>query len=90
MGLTMEQQKAVASQMARRYRQASKKKKGQIIEEYMGLSGCTRHHAAWLLRCWGTTVGEPARMGGRSRSWSASAADAGTRAGSTMRRPLRP
>ena len=56
MGLTMEQQKAVASQMATRYRQASKKKKGQIIEEYMGLSGCTRHHAAWLLRCWGTTV----------------------------------
>ena len=57
MGLTMEQQKAVASQMAKRYRQASKKKKkGQIIEQYMGLTGCTRHHAAWLLRCWGTTV----------------------------------
>ena len=56
MGHTMEQQKAVASQMAKRYRQASKKKKGQIIEEYMGLTGCTRHHAAWLLRCWGTTV----------------------------------
>ena len=56
MGLTMEQQRAVASQMATRYRQASKKKKGQIIEEYMGLTGCTRHHAAWLLRCWGTTV----------------------------------
>ena len=31
MGLTMEQQKVVASQMARRYRQASEKKKGQII-----------------------------------------------------------
>ena len=56
MGLTMEQQKAVASQMATRYRQASKKHKGQIIEQYMGLSGCTRHHAAWLLRCWGTMV----------------------------------
>ena len=56
MGLTMEQQKAVASQMAKRYRQASKKKKGQIIEQYMGLTACTRHHAAWRLRCWGTTV----------------------------------
>ena len=22
----------------------------------MELTGCTRHHAAWLLRCWGTTV----------------------------------
>ncbi len=41
--------------MTTRHREASKKKKGQIIEEYMGLSGCTRHHAAWLLRCWGTT-----------------------------------
>jgi hypothetical protein len=39
MGLTMEQQKAFASQMAKRYRQASKKKKGQIIEQYMGLTG---------------------------------------------------
>ena len=67
MGLTMEQQKAVASQMATRYRQASKKHKGQIIEQYMGLSGCTRHHAAWLLRCWGTTVwdrhdGQPVKI----------------------------
>ena len=39
MGLTMKQQKAFASQMAKRYRQASKKKKGQIIEQYMGLTG---------------------------------------------------
>ena len=56
MGLTMDQRKGLASEMARRYRQAPKKKKGQLIEEYMELTGCKRHHAAWLLRCWGTTV----------------------------------
>ena len=56
MGLTMDQQIGVAREMAKRYRRASKKKKGQLIEEYMELTGCTRHHAAWLPRCWGTTV----------------------------------
>ena len=31
--------------------------------EYMDLTGCTRHHAAWLLRCWGTSVWD--QRGGR-------------------------
>ena len=61
MGLTMDQQKGVAGEMAKRYRQASKKKKGQLIEEYQELTGCTGHHAAWALRCWGTAVWGPAR-----------------------------
>ena len=56
MGLTMEQRKAVASEMGTRYRQASKKQKGQIIEGYMGLTGCARHHVGWLVACWGTRV----------------------------------
>ena len=56
MGLTMDQQKGVAREKAKRYRRASRKKKGRLIEDYMELTGCTRHHAAWLLRCWGTTV----------------------------------
>ena len=55
MGFTMDQ-KAVVREKAKRYRHASKKKKGQLIEEYVELTGCTRNHAAWLLRCWGTTV----------------------------------
>ena len=29
----------------------------------MELTGCTRHHAAWLLRCWGTSVWD--QRGGR-------------------------
>ena len=56
MGLTMDQQKGVAREKAKRYRRASRKKKGRLIEDYLELTGCTRHHAAWLLRCWGTTV----------------------------------
>ena len=58
MGLTMEMRKGFAREKAKRYRQGSKKKKGQLIEEYMELVGCTRHHAAWTLRCWGITVWE--------------------------------
>ena len=51
MGLTMEMRKGFARETAKRYRQGSKKKKRQLIEEYMELAGCTRHHAAWTLRC---------------------------------------
>ena len=58
MGLTMEMRKGFAREKAKRYRQGSKKKKGQLIEEYMEMAGCTRHHAAWTLRCWGITVWE--------------------------------
>ena len=50
MGLTMEMRKGFAREKAKRYRQGSKKKKGQLIEEYMEMAGCTRHHAAWMLR----------------------------------------
>ena len=85
MGLTMDQRKGYAREMAKRYRKASKKKKGQLIEEYLELTGCTRHHAAWLLRCWGTTVWDQ-RGGVRSRSWSASAEHGGVRHESTIRR----
>ena len=35
MGLTMDQRKGYAREMAKRYRKASKKKKGQLIEEYL-------------------------------------------------------
>ena len=39
MGLTMDQRKGYAREMAKRYRKASKKKKGQLIEEYLELTG---------------------------------------------------
>ena len=56
MGLDMGHRKGYAAEMAKRYRKASKQKKGQLIKEYVELTKCSRHYAAWLLRCWGTTV----------------------------------
>ena len=56
MGLDMGQRKAVARQMARRYRSATKRQKGRILDEYVELTGHTRNHASWLLRSMGTTV----------------------------------
>ena len=56
MGLDMGHRKGLAAEMAKRYRKASKQKKGQLIKEYVELTKCSRHYAAWLLRCWGTTV----------------------------------
>ena len=56
MGLTMEQRKALTKQMVDRYRCASKRQKTAMLDEFVKLHGCTRHHAGWLLRMWGKTV----------------------------------
>ena len=58
MGLTMGQRKAVTREMANRYRRASKRQKAAMLDEFVELHGCTRHHAGWLLRMWGKTVFE--------------------------------
>ena len=41
----MAERKAVTKQMARRYKRASKKEKGRILEELCELTGWTRRHA---------------------------------------------
>ena len=56
MGLTMGQRKAVTREVANRYRRASKRQKAAMLDEFVELHGCTRHHAGWLLRMWGKTV----------------------------------
>ena len=58
MGLTMGQRKALTRQMADRYRRASKRQKTAMLDEFVELHGCTRHHAGWVLRMWGKTVFE--------------------------------
>ena len=58
MGLTMGQRKALTKQMADRYRRASKRQKTAMLDEFVELHGCTRHHAGWVLRMWGKTVFE--------------------------------
>lgn len=58
MGLTMGQRKAVTREMANRYRRASKPQKAAMLDQFVKLHGCTRHHAGWVLRMWGKTVFE--------------------------------
>lgn len=58
MGLTMGQRKAVTREMANRYRRASKRQKAAMLDQFVKLHGCTRHHAGWVLRMWGKTVFE--------------------------------
>ena len=56
MGLTMAERKSVTRELAQKYRRGSRRKKGIILDQLMQLNGWTRHHAAWVLRCWGRTV----------------------------------
>lgn len=45
MGLSMAERRAVTKQMARRYRSASKREKGRMLDELCALTGWTRRHA---------------------------------------------
>ena len=56
MGLTMAQRKAVTRELAQRYRRATRREKGEILDQRVQLTGHTRNHASWLLRGWGRTV----------------------------------
>ncbi len=56
MGLTMKERKAVTKVLAKQYRQAQKKEKGRILEQYVKVTGYNRHYAAWVLRHHGKQV----------------------------------
>ena len=56
MRLTMAQRKAVTRELAQRYRRATRREKGEILNQWVQLTGHTRNHASWLLRGWGRTV----------------------------------
>ena len=49
MGLTMTERKAVVRQMAARYRRATKKDKGRLLDELVALTGYSRWYAVGLL-----------------------------------------
>ena len=49
MGLTMSERKAVVRQMAARYRRATKKDKGRLLDELVALTGYNRWYAVHLL-----------------------------------------
>ena len=50
MGLTMTERKAVTAVVRARYRRASKKEKGRLLDELVGLTGYNRWYAVGLLR----------------------------------------
>ncbi len=50
MGLTMRQRQAVAKQMALKYKRATKKQKGEILDTLTELTGYNRSYAARVLR----------------------------------------
>ena len=52
----MAQRKAVTRELAQRYRRATRREKGEILDQWVQLTGHTRNHASWLLCCWGRTV----------------------------------
>jgi hypothetical protein len=57
MGLTMKERKAVTVVMATRYRRASKKQKGRLLDELVALTGYNRWYAVGLLRGHGLSPG---------------------------------
>jgi hypothetical protein len=56
MGLTMRERKAVTGEVCRRYRKATKKDKGRILDEFVRTTGFNRGYARWLLRQHGRRV----------------------------------
>jgi hypothetical protein len=53
MGFTMKEKQALTREYAPRYRQADRKKKSGILDEYIRLTGCHRKHALAILKGWG-------------------------------------
>jgi hypothetical protein len=49
-GLTVDERKAVTKQIVARYRESSKKRKGQILDELCAITGWSRDHARKALR----------------------------------------
>ena len=50
MGLEMKIKRAVLKELAGKYQRSSKKGKGQVLEEFLELSGYNRSYSSWLLR----------------------------------------
>jgi hypothetical protein len=75
MGLTMNEKRSVAGQMAAGYQRARKKEKGVILGQFVELTGYARRYAARLLRQHGkktrvgktTIIGDVTKKPGRKR-----------------------
>jgi hypothetical protein len=56
MGLEMNVKRAVLKELACKYQRSSKKGKGQVLEEFLELTGYNRCYGSWLLRNFGRKV----------------------------------
>lgn len=56
MRATMSERRTVTKLFAERYQRASKKEKGQLLKEYLQMTGYDRCYGAWLLRSHGKRV----------------------------------
>jgi hypothetical protein len=56
MGLTMNERKAVTSEVAKRYQKESKKQRGKILDEFTALTDYNRSYASHILSNWGRKV----------------------------------
>jgi hypothetical protein len=54
MGLTMRERHAIVRELAPRFRKATKKQRGQILNEFVKLTGYNRCYAAYVLRTCGS------------------------------------
>lgn len=52
MELSMSERRSVTRATAKRYKEASKKEKGRILDEFVQLTGYTRCYASYVLRTW--------------------------------------
>jgi hypothetical protein len=53
MVLSLQVRREVSKETALRYQKSRKKEKTRILDEFVALTGYTRHHASWVLRTWG-------------------------------------
>src|SRR5690242_8194215 len=56
MRTTMNERRTVTKLFAERYRRATKKEKGELLNEYLKMTGYDRCYGAWLLRGHGKRV----------------------------------
>ncbi len=59
MALTMREKQAVTKETAKRYRRATKKERGQILDEFVTLTGYNRSYASYVLRCFDKRISIP-------------------------------
>jgi len=63
MGLTMKEKKAISKEVAKRYRNEKKKRKGMMLDEFIQTTGYNRCYASWVLSNWGREIGRYLKNG---------------------------